>query len=542
MNALNTARAQKQEKPDTANAIRCAIYTRKSTEEGLDQEFNTLDAQREAAEAYIASQRMEGWVVAPEHYDDGGFSGGNMERPALKRLLEEAEAGRIDCLVVYKVDRLSRSLMDFARIMEILDRRNVSFVSVTQQFNTTNSMGRLTLNILLSFAQFEREIIAERTRDKMSAARRKGKWIGGQPMLGYDVDPRGGRLLVNEIEAGQVREIFEVYLQEKGLVTAAQELARRGLHTKRWVSKKGNERGGNAFNKTNLFRLLTNVIYIGKVDYKGVIYGGEHPAIIDEGVWRRVQEQLKENGRTGGVEVRNKYGGLLKGLIHCEACQAAMIHTWTISGKGKRRYRYYVCSHAQKHGWDTCPTKSLPARDVEQFVVDRIRAIAQDDTLLMETLRAASERNADQLRSLQTEERGLLKELREYGEEEHRLATELDQANGQGRTAAQVLGQLQAQMREAHERATAARNEIIAVSGQLVSEREMRLAFSLFDPVWDALTPREQTRAMRLIVERVGYDPNAGAISIQFQSSGIRSLAEQAGASEIEMHDSQKEN
>ncbi len=268
--------------------IRCAIYTRKSTDEGLDQEFNSLDAQRESAEAFIASQRLEGWTLLPERYDDGGFSGGNMERPALKRLMADADAGLIDCLVVYKVDRLSRSLMDFARIMEILDRRNVSFVSVTQQFNTTNSMGRLTLNILLSFAQFECEIITERTRDKISAARRKGKWVGGRPVLGYDVDPRGGRLLVNEPEAAQVREIFEAYLQEQGLVTTAQELARRGLVTKLWTTRKGVERGGHPFNKNNLFGLLTNIIYIGKVDYKGAIYDGEHPAIVDEGIWRRV--------------------------------------------------------------------------------------------------------------------------------------------------------------------------------------------------------------------------------------------------------------
>jgi site-specific DNA recombinase len=202
--------------PAPVPAVRCAVYTRKSTEEGLDQEFNSLDAQREAAEAFIRSQRHQGWTLLPERYDDGGFSGGNLDRPALQRLLEDIEAGRVDCVVVYKVDRLSRSLLDFARLMDRFDQRTVSFVAVTQQLNTTTS-GRLTLNILLSFAQFEREIIGERTRDKMTAARRKGKWVGGMPVLGYDVAPDGGHLVVNAQEADRVREIFRLYAQHQSL-------------------------------------------------------------------------------------------------------------------------------------------------------------------------------------------------------------------------------------------------------------------------------------------------------------------------------------
>jgi site-specific DNA recombinase len=208
--------------------IRCAIYTRKSTEEGLDQDFNSLDAQRESAEAFIASQKNEGWVCLPERYDDGGFTGGNLDRPAMKRLLTDVVAGKIDCIVVYKVDRLSRSLLDFARIMETLDKHGISFVSVTQQFNTTHSMGRLTMNILLSFAQFEREIISERTRDKMTAARKKGKWIGGIPVLGYGIDPKARRLVVNEEEAFKVRAIFDLYLEHQSLLSTARVLNSRG--------------------------------------------------------------------------------------------------------------------------------------------------------------------------------------------------------------------------------------------------------------------------------------------------------------------------
>jgi site-specific DNA recombinase len=228
----------------TLPLVRCAIYTRKSTEEGLEQEFNSLGAQRESAQAFIASQQHEGWICLPDRYDDGGFTGGNMERPALQRLLADIANGKIDCVVVYKVDRLSRSLLDFARMMEMFERHRVSFVSITQQFNSATSMGRLVLNVLLSFAQFEREIISERTRDKIAATRRKGKWSGGMPILGCDVDPRGGRLLVNEDEAVRVRAIFQLYLEHQSILPVVEELERRGWVGKRWQTHRGHERGG----------------------------------------------------------------------------------------------------------------------------------------------------------------------------------------------------------------------------------------------------------------------------------------------------------
>src|ERR1700726_3784354 len=266
-------------KNGTANgvkAIRCGIYTRKSTEEGLEQEFNSLHAQREAAEAYITSQKEAGWKVLPDHYDDGGFSGGNLERPALQQLLADIDARKVDCVVVYKVDRLSRSLLDFARLMDLFEQRSVSFVSVTQQFNTTSSLGRLTLNILLSFAQFEREIIGERTRDKMSAARRKGKWVGGTPVLGYDVDPAGGRLMVNEKESRRVRDIFALFVQHRSLSAVVAELAKLRWKTKSWKSQNGRAHAGRAFAKVSLRRLLTNAVYAGQVEHRGEIYAGEH--------------------------------------------------------------------------------------------------------------------------------------------------------------------------------------------------------------------------------------------------------------------------
>ena len=281
----------------------------------MEQEFNSLDAQREAGEAYIRSQVGEGWTLMPGRYDDGGFTGGSMERPALKRLMTDIAAGKVDVVVVYKVDRLSRSLLDFARMMQSFEDHRVSFVSVTQQFNTASSMGRLVLNVLLSFAQFEREIISERTRDKIAATRRKGKWAGGHPILGYDVDPVAHKLHVNEAEAARVRAIFDLYLELESLLPVVQELGKRGWLSKKWQTRKAGQRGGRAFDRTSLYRLITNTAYIGKVKYKDELHVGEHAAIMDPVTWQKVQAILERNGRSGGAPVRNQFGALLKGLL-----------------------------------------------------------------------------------------------------------------------------------------------------------------------------------------------------------------------------------
>lgn len=270
-----------------ARIVRCAIYARKSTEEGLAQPFNSLDAQRESAEAYIASQRHMGWTALERRYEDGGYTGANLERPALRALMEDIESGQVDCVVVYKVDRLSRSLLDFARLMGVFEERGVSLVSVTQQMNTTDSLGRLTLNILLSFAQFERELIAERTRDKMQAARRKGKWLGGNPVLGYDVDPRGGGLKINTNEAERVRFIFQSMAEAKSGTEVVTGLSRRGWTTKTWISRSGRQHRGRAFQESDVIRLVQNVTYLGKLRDGEQIYPAQHAAIVDSDLWER---------------------------------------------------------------------------------------------------------------------------------------------------------------------------------------------------------------------------------------------------------------
>jgi len=503
-----------------APAVRCAVYTRKSTEEGLEQEFNSLDAQREAGEAFIASQRGQGWTCLPDRYDDGGYTGGNMERPAFKRLMADVEAGLVDSVVVYKVDRLSRSLLDFARIMEILDRRGVSFVSVTQQFNTTSSMGRLTLNILLSFAQFEREIISERTRDKIAAARRKGKWSGGRPSLGYDVDPRGGRLVVNEDEAVRVRAIFDLYLERESLLETIKELDARGWTNKRWTNRKGRPAGGRPFDKHSLSTLLRNVLHTGRITYKGEVHDGEHPAIVDEEVFRRAQFLLKRNGATGGREVRNRFGAILKGLLRCAPCDSAMVHTQTVKN-GTRRYRYYVCTNAQKRGWHTCPSKSIPAQEIEAFVVAQIRCIGKDTSLLAETLEETRAQATERIRDLEAEKKGLERDLARHIAEVRKLARRL----GTNGTATDRMADLQDRIRAAEQRSTQVREELIGLGRQLVDEREVTRLLAVFDPVWETLAPREQVRVIRLLVQRVDYDGEKGTVSVTFHPAGIKMLS-----------------
>jgi len=352
--------------------LRCAVYTRKSTEEGLEMEFNSLDAQREGCEAYVTSQKAEGWVLVPTHYDDGGFSGGNLERPGLKRLLGDIEAGLVDVVVVYKIDRLSRSLMDFSKLVAVFEDNSVTFVSITQSFNTTTSMGRLTLNILLSFAQFEREVIGERVRDKVAASRRKGIWMGGPVPFGYRCADR--RLLVVEYEAATVRMIFERFLRTGSATLLVGKLAAEGV-----------TRRGKTLDKGGLYKMLANQVYLGKAVHKGIAYDGEHAAIIDQDLWDKVHSIMAVSPRTRASRTRVQTPALLKGLIFAPGGRAM---TPSHTRKNGRLYRYYVTMSLIKEGADACPVGRVPAAQVENAVIDQLRSLLRTPEMVARTWKA----------------------------------------------------------------------------------------------------------------------------------------------------------
>jgi site-specific DNA recombinase len=375
---------------DQKTALHCAIYTRKSSEEGLEQSFNSLDAQREASEAFIASQRHEGWRAMPTRYDDGGYSGGSLERPGLKRLLDDVAANKINVIVVYKVDRLTRSLADFSKIVEALDAKGVSFVSVTQQFNTTTSMGRLTLNILLSFAQFEREVTGERIRDKIAASKKKGMWMGGLLPLGYDRE--GRKLVPNPKEAELVMKIFSLYLEVGCVRKLAERLDREKIRSKVWITRTGAQLGGAAFARGALYDLLRNRLYIGEIRHLDQWYPGEHEGIVSRPLWDRVQAQLNGNLRKRRNRVREQASSLLTGLVEDEH---GTRYTPSFTVRRGRRYRYYVSQLVIKNtaSEGSGPTR-VPAQELESRVIEKLVAFLRSDAEVFDGLNLVEERPA----------------------------------------------------------------------------------------------------------------------------------------------------
>ena len=381
--------------------VRCAIYTRKSSEEGLEQSFNSLHAQREACEAYVLSQRHEGWQAIATKYDDGGYSGGNMERPALKRLLEDIAARRINTVVVYKVDRLTRSLADFAKIVETFDKQGISFVSVTQQFNTTTSMGRLTLNVLLSFAQFEREVTGERIRDKIAASKRKGMWMGGTVPLGYELQERN--LVVQPSDADVVQQIFELYLK-LGCVSRLKEyLEQQGMHSKKRISRTGRVSGGAVYSRGALYGMLQNRIYLGVITHKGASYPGQHEAIVDRTLWDEVQAQFKANLQAERKRPRTTGQSVLTGLLYDSDGNR---FTPSHANKKGRRYRYYI-SQAAIHGrgkGSRGPVR-LPAEEIEALVLSQLKELLESPQRLLDLFSEVPPSPDDVQRLLETTQR-----------------------------------------------------------------------------------------------------------------------------------------
>ncbi|MDH7602565.1 MAG: recombinase family protein [Armatimonadota bacterium] len=499
------------------SSVRCAIYTRKSTEKGLEQEFNSLHAQREACEAYIASQRHEGWIALSEHYDDPGFSGGNIDRPGLKKLMRDIERGRIDCVVFYKLDRLSRSLLDFVKLAEFFDMHNVTFVSITQQFSSTTAMGRLTLNILLSFAEFERAISAERVRDKIAAAKKKGKYLGGTPPYGYDVDYQNTKLVVNREEAKLVRHIYKRFIETGSCLEIARELNAKAIPTKSWTTKNGSYHQGGPWNTQHLYRALNNRTYLGETVHKGESYPGEHEAIVPKSLWERVQ-QMFSNGtaRKKGQEVC-EVKALLRGIIRCGHCDKSMVGTYT-KKKNNVVYRYYTCGSAMKNGYASCPVRNVPAGEIEKAVVGQLRALLQSPEVIAETFRAAKDLQEQELRSLQDEKADLEMRMVEL----KASASELVSVEFGEDAGAEKFSELNDEIQKTRRMLTEIDERISELNDGLLTEQDVAESLRKLDPVWDELFPSEQHRILRSLVERVTVHPDG--LDIRLRAEGIHSI------------------
>lgn len=505
----------RRSKPEAAS-VRVAIYTRKSVTEGLDQAFNSLDAQRETVEAYVKSQRTNGWVALPERYDDGGFTGANTDRPAFQRLLADIEAGKVDAVAVYRTDRLSRSLLDFTQLIEGFNRKGISFVSVTESFDTTTPMGRLTMNMLATFAQFERESIAQRTRDKMVASRRRGMWTGGRPVLGYDVVNK--KLVANESEAEQVREIYRLYLDGGSITALCDVLRARGWAAKSWTNADGKYVRGGPFCKSTLHALLTNPLYVGKVRAAGEVCEGEHDAIVDEDLWQAVQDRLAANADAGPkrTRVRNKAGAILKGLLYCGACGSPMTYHYT--QQGGRKYAYYVCARTMKQGATSCPGSRVAVGELDAFVLDQIRAVGRDPGLL----RAVVE--ADQ-RARQAKRPEVAARVRLARQEHDRLEAERANlveavAEGGGKLLMPRLRDADEALAKAHQALTGAQRELAALDAAQPDPAAIQVAIADLEPVWAELFPKERARLLALLLDRIEYDATQGEVALRFRTGG----------------------
>jgi len=482
------------------NENRCAVYTRKSVEDGLEQEFNSLDAQREAGENYIASQKHNGWRCLPERYDDGGWSGGNMERPALKRLMDDIAAGKIDTVVCYKIDRLSRSLIDFAEMLNSFEKHKTNFVSVTQEINTSSSSGRMMLNILMTFAQFEREVIAERVRDKIAASKKRGKFCGGVPVLGYLPDPQTKKLYIVEKEAKTVRLLFEKYVLLGSLKEVVHEANMLKLKTKEWSSAKGRRHPAGLWNTGSLYRLLANPIYAGYVRHYSEQYEGEHKAIISRELWKRAQTIMRGNG-CQAPRRRNKRQAFA-GLVKCGHCHCAMTPTYT--KRHGKKYYYYICQESTKNPDHCCPLKRIPAGDLEHAVLQQLSVLFQTPSILRAALAAAREQEIAMKDNLTLNR--------------NTLQAQLDGLKREALTGNADF----AEIKKAGERLVEVKRQLLALK-EPVSADDVIAALSDTAGLWEFLFPGERHKLLRLVVRSIEIFENR--VSLTLQLDGLKELA-----------------
>jgi DNA invertase Pin-like site-specific DNA recombinase len=495
----------------TTAAKRCAIYTRKSTSEGLEQEFNSLDAQREACEHYVRAQAHLGWTFSEQSYDDGGFTGANPERPAFQRLLADIEARQIDVVVVYKVDRLSRSLLDFAKMMERFNAAGASFVSVTQNFSTADAMGRLTLNMLMSFAEFEREMIGERTRDKIAASRRRGKWTGGPVPLGYEVKDK--HLVVNELEAVAVREIFDLYLEHRSTLVVARLLNERKRATKRHQAGNGKLREAHEWDKNDVSRVLRNAVYAGFMPLGDELHEGEHEAIVDRALFTRGKALLDVATTRGSASKGRNPDYILRGVLFCARCSSAF--TPASTRKNGREFRYYRCVKRDKQGTDRCPSRQLPAQAIEEYVVERLREVAGTEALAVEVTAKVKARVEARRKDLLIERRDLPAEIAKLSDDGRRLIDTARDINGPGKKlldqrleeVGEHLGRLESRLAEV-ERELATLEDIEVEAGWVCQ------CLADFGACWDVLTPENRGRLVRAIVQRIEVDEPANRVEM----------------------------
>ncbi len=490
---------------------RCAIYTRKSTDKGLEQSFNSLDAQRESCEHYIATQADKGWLALETHYDDGGFSGANTDRPAFQRLLDDVDARRVDAIIVYKVDRVSRSLLDFAQFMDRLSRAGVAFVSVTQSFSTADAMGRLTLNMLMSFAEFEREMIAERTRDKMTASRRKGKWTGGTVPLGYDVKDK--KLVVNAHEAELVRRIFDRYLALQSTLKVMHELNTDGYRTKARKRRDRTAKHTGLWTKAAVIRVLRNPIFAGYIALGDERFEGEHKAILDRETFEQVGRIL--NGHTpqqSATHSRNP-AYLLRGLIYCGACHAHCLPAST--RRGDSEYRYYRCEKRDKEGAAACPGRPLPAAAIENFVVGKLRDEIRSRDLGADVLVALRAR-IDQRRVLLEGRRKLIpREIAGLSAEGRKLVNGLKGTEGAADRGLEArLQEVGTRLEDAERRLAEVGRQLAALDSAGATQTWVTAVLQDFDALWDVMTDENRGRLVRVLVERVEVDGASGDVTI----------------------------
>lgn len=496
----------KEEKPTLK---RCAVYTRKSVEDGLEQEFNSLDAQRESGENYIASQKANGWILIPEHYDDGGFSGGNTHRPALQRLLDDIKAGKIDIIVVYKIDRLSRSLLDFTELQGFFDEHHVSFVSVTQEINTSTSAGRMMLNILMSFSQYEREIIAERIRDKIAASKKRGMHCGGTPVLGYASDPVTKKLHIIPDEAEVVRKIFEVYEQIGSLAETVVRINHLGYRTKIFVSAKGIQHGGREWDTGSVHKILINPLYAGYVKHYKARYEGEHEAIVDRKQWERVQEQMKSHNNGTPVRKSRSETTPLRGIVFCGYCRSVLTPTYTV--KAGKKYTYFFCQQHSRNPEHQCPLRRIPSGELEQMVLTLLSGVLQTPTLIRETLAAVQAGQQAKVAELRIQEDELKAHMQRLKSGLIDGTTDLNEVKSTGEKLASL------------------RKDIRAYNFEVTEEEIMR-AMRDTHALWEELFPVAKFEILKILVAKIViFQDN---VSLDVNLDGLKRLIGELSISE----------